>query len=559
MRLFDLMQIRWSQFSQTVTSQISKVLSDYNTAYGNSTVFGQLINVIGAVVQNIILYIEDALVEQNKYTAQRKKSVYGLAALSGYQASYGKSSGVQLRLNFTPTTTQALNVVLPNHTPLICTQNGLQYNLILPQEAIVLSVEKDNSTRYLYAVQGSFESQTFISTGGKYWTQNFKFQGNLDIDYLTVKVNNEEWERVESVYDMQPNAHQFTTRTSYIHGMDLIFGNGEYGKELENGDVVEVTYLIHDGESGNLDVNAETYFVFDGNLSDISGEEIDGNNVFNITFATKDACISGTNSEDIEQVRLMTGLNSRSLVLASPDNYKMFINKFSFCGYNRTWSETGSLVVNSLIIKNYALQLSNGKDYFNLNENDFYLTDQQKESIKNCIENTGNQLAGVSYNIFDPELCKYALYIYVKMKDNVQYDQIYIENQIRQLVGEFFSDVTSDVFIPKSDIIHLIKNEIDSVDGLDLYFLSERNETALQTHSYISTTYNYNPSKGTYDKTVERVYLYDGENPQLGLDAHGNILLQNDEQFPVLMGGWDFLNSEGHEVHVSDPLIVTFR
>lgn len=559
MRLFNLMQTRWSRFSQAVSNQLSKTLSDYGASYGNATVFGQMVNVIGGVIQNIILYIEDALTEQNKYTAQRKKSVYGLAALSGYQASYGKAAGVSLRLNFMPNNVQALNVVIPNHTPLICTQNGLQYNLILPQEAIVLSVEKDNSSRYLYAVQGRFESQTFTSDGGEFWTQNFRFTGNLDIDYLTVTVNNEPWERKASVYDMAPDEKSFTIRTSYIQGMDLIFGNSENGRRLEDGDVVRVTYLLHDGESGNLDVNADTYFVFNANLQDISGEEIDGNNVFNVQFATKDSCISGANSEDIQKVRLMTGLNSRSLVLASPENYKLFINKFSFCGYNRTWSEIGSLVVNSLIIKNYSLQLKDGKDYFNLTEDDFRLSDNQKESIKNAIEASGNQLAGVSYSIFDPELCKYALYIYLKMKDKTQYNQSYVEAQVRKLVGEFFSDVTSDTFIPKSDIIHLIKENISEVDGVDVYFLSERNETALQTKSYINTIYRYDPSQGTYIKKSERVYLYEGENPQLGLDSHGNILLQNDEQFPVIMGGWDFLNSEGQEVHVNDPLIVTFQ
>lgn len=40
--------------------------------------------VIAGIAHNIMLYIEDSLVEQNKYTAQRKKSVYGLASLSGY-------------------------------------------------------------------------------------------------------------------------------------------------------------------------------------------------------------------------------------------------------------------------------------------------------------------------------------------------------------------------------------------------------------------------------------------------------------------------------------------
>jgi len=53
--------------------------------------------------------------------------------------------------------------------------------------------------------------------------------------------------------------------------------------------------------------------------------------------------------------------------------------------------------------------------------------------------------------------------------------------------------------------------------------------------------------------------LYDGENPGLGLDAHGNIKLSSDHEFPVLMGGWDWLNKEGDEVPVNDPLNIIFE
>ena len=259
----------------------------------------------------------------------------------------------------------------------------------------------------------------------------------------------------------------------------------------------------------------------------------------------------------------MIGLNSRSLVLAHPQNYKALLNRFSFCGYNRTWSEKGSMVVNSLIMKNYKLQLENGLDYFSLSEQDFILTPQQKTSIKNYIENSGNQLAGVSYNIFDPQLCKYAAYIHVTLK-NENTDKVYISSKIRTLIGDFFSNIQSDIFIPKSDIIQLIKNEVTEVDSVDLYFLSELNETALQTGQYINTTYLYDPSLGTYKKSVENVYLYPGENPNLGLDTHGNIYLKSDEQFPVLMGGWDFINKveetqETQEVSITDPLIIIYE
>jgi hypothetical protein len=116
---------------------------------------------------------------------------------------------------------------------------------------------------------------------------------------------------------------------------------------------------------------------------------------------------------------------------------------------------------------------------------------------------------------------------------------------IRQLVGDFFTNVESDIFIPKSDIIQLIKNNIENIDGVDVYFLSERNETALIT--------------GEYVECGENVKVYGGENPNLGLDSHGNIWLKNDSQFPVLMGGWDYKTDEGELFTITDPLIITFE
>ena len=562
MKIFSLLQVKYTQFENAVKSYLSKTLSQYNTSYGNNTIFGQLINVLNATVQNIMLYIEDSLVEQNKYTAQRKKSIYGLAAQSGYEPSLGKTASVQLAISYMPTNVSNLNILIKNHEQLTCTQNGLIYNLILPQEAIVMSLEKDNSTRYIAAVQGKFEKQTFISSGGKYYTQNISFLGNLDTEYIEVRVNDEIWEKMDSFYDMQSNSNQYTIKSSPISGIDIVFGNGPHGKPLQNGDVIEVTYLVHDGELGNIDTTIETYFVFNNLLQDISGEEVDGNSVFNVTFSTLDPVSSGTNSESIEQVRQMIGYNSRSLVLAHPNHYKRFISQFSFCGYNRTWTEPGSMIVNSLIMKNYKTILNGDKTYFDLSENDFKLNDSQKDSIINCLNNSGNHLAGIIYNIFDPQICKYALFIRIKLK-NVNYDKGFLDTKIRKLIGEFFSDVQSDIFIPKSDIIHLLKSNISEIDGIDLHFISEKNENAKELGRYINTKYIFDPSTNSYKKKTEEVYLYDGENPNLGLDDYGNIYLQNNDQFPVLMGGWDYTIKDEHgitqEIMVNDPLIILYE
>lgn len=558
MKLFSLLQLQYNNFEGAVKQYLSQTLSKFGSNYGNNTIFGQLINVLNSVVQNIMLYIEDSMVEQNKYTAQRKKSVYGLAALAGYTPSLGQAAGVSLSISYTPSNEEMLDVIINNHEKLVCTQNGLQYCIILPQEAIIMSPKHDNNIRYVSAVQGRFENQTFISNGGKYYTQNFNFIGNLDTKYLEVKVNNEAWEYSESFYDMIPEGKQWTYKISPVSGIDLIFGNNMHGKSLKDGDIIEVSYLLHDGELGNVDVNEETYFVFDEPLKNLNNDDVNGNSIFNVTFASLDAVTSGSNSEDIEHVRQMIGNNSRSLVLASPNNYKSLLSRLSFCGYNRTWSEPGSMIVNSLIMRNYKLLLNESNTYFNLNESDFKLTDSQKSSIKNFVQQSGMQMAGAVYNIFDPEICKYAMYIYLNFGTKA-YDKEYVINSINKLIAEFFSEIQSDIFIPKSDIIQLLKNNISNLDGVDVYFLSEKNETAIQKGYYNKTNHKFNPSTNTYTKEKQTIYLYDGEDPNLGLDSHGNIYLESDEQFPVLMGGWDYLNKDGDEVKITNPLIIIFE
>lgn len=558
MKLFSLLDTQYNAFLTKVHNYLSKTLSNNDVQYGSNTIFGQIITVVGNAIQNIMLYIEDALVEQNKYTAQRKKSIYNLAALSGYMPSLGKAAVVTIKLGFMPNNEGSYNITLNNKTPLTCTQNGLKYNIMLPQESMILSIDKDNSTRYLSAVQGLFETQRFISSGGQYYTINFKYIGNIDTDYMTVKVNNEIWEYAASLYDMTSNAKQYTYKNSIGGGIDLIFGNEAHGRSLKANDVVEVTYLIHDGENGNLNPELETYFVFDNNLDGANGETYDGNSLFVVTFAETDPITSGSNSESIQHVREMIGFNSRSLVLAAPENYKVLINHFGFCGYNRTWSDPNSMTINSLIIKNYKNEISTGTDYFNLTDNDFFLTPAQKKSVYDYIENNGGQLASTRYNIFDPELCKYVMYMYVTLK-NKKHNKDLITKQIRHYVGEFFTDVQSDMFIPKSDIIHMIKDNIEGIDSIDIYFLSQKNEEAIYKKQYDEDTYVLNSLTGQYVKKTEHIRLYDGENPNIGLDNHGNISLISDCQFPVLMAGWNYKNDEGDLVTVTEPLTIIYE
>lgn len=562
MKIIDLLQTRYTDYENQVKLYLSKTLKDYNENYGNNTVMGQLVNVLGSTVQNILLYIEDSLTEQNKYTAQRKKSIYSLAQIGGYNPSLGKAASCIVRLTVQPNNYNLYSVVIPNKTKVVCSYNGLKYNIILPQEAITIAIGSDTASKYMQVVEGTFETQTFIVSGGQLYTQTILFNGDIDIDYLEVKVNDETWTRVDSLYDMDPDGKQYVAKTSLSKGIDLLFGNNQFGRALSVNDKIVVTYLLHDGEIGNIETTDDVYFSFEDEILDASGESINANEMFVVKLEDTNTVSGGTYSETTAQVKEMIGYNSRSLVLADPKNYKMILNRFSFVGYNRTWSEEGSLIVNSIILRNYQQLLENGSDYFNLKKSDLFLTEQQKSSIKNCIANSGVQLAGVTYKISDPEICRYACYVYLKMKDQ-QYDKTSVEQTIRNAVGEFFMNINSDVFVPKSDVITAIKDACPQVDGVDLYFIGEKNEQAITDKRYVNRTYTFNPSKGMYDVKEETVYVEDGTNPGLGFDEYGNIYLANNDQFPVLMGGWKFLSSargmDPQYTQVTDPLTIVFR
>lgn len=562
MNVLNLLQMRFNDLQNQVRVYLSKTLKDYNENYGNNTILGQLINVLGSTVQNVLLYIEDGLTEQNKYTVQRKKSIYSLAQLGGYNPSMGKAASCMVKMTIRPNNYNSYSITIPNKTKLVCSKNGMKYNIILPQEAVTFSIADDIQNKFLQIVEGNFESQSFISSGGQLYTQNVLFNSDIDIDFLEVKVNNEVWERKESLYDMDPIANQYVVKTSLNKGIDILFGNNQYGKSLNTGDKIDVTYLLHNGELGNIDVDEDVYFLFQDNIKDTEGESIDGNGIFVIKLTDSSSVSGGTYSESAAKVKEMIGYNSRALVLADPKNYKVLLNRFSFVGYNRTWSDEGSLIVNSIILKNYKQMLERGSDYFNLQKSDLFLTEAQKTSLKNYIANSGQQLAGVTYKINDPEVCKYAAYVYLKMKD-VQYDKSSVEQAIKDAVGDFFMNIQNDMFIPKSDLVSVIKKASDAIDGVDLYFLGEKNEKAIIDKHYINKTYSYNPSKGNYDIKEEMVYVEDGVNPGIGFDEYGNIYLDNNDQFPVLMGGWQFRSSKQGEAPqyttISNPLILVFR
>ena len=118
MKILDTLSITFERYMTQVKSYMQENVPNFSRI-GNSSVIGQLINVIGASVNNVMIYLQDAFAEQNKYTAQRKKSIYGLAAQTGFNASLGYAAGMNFRMTYMPNNVNDLTYILKNKRGLI--------------------------------------------------------------------------------------------------------------------------------------------------------------------------------------------------------------------------------------------------------------------------------------------------------------------------------------------------------------------------------------------------------------------------------------------------------
>ena len=92
MKLFKTIDSSFEKFDDTVRRYLAKTLNNLGLEYTHTQIFGVIFDGMKGIMQNILFYIEDALTEQNIFTATRKKSVYSLAKLSGYEAYYGAAA-----------------------------------------------------------------------------------------------------------------------------------------------------------------------------------------------------------------------------------------------------------------------------------------------------------------------------------------------------------------------------------------------------------------------------------------------------------------------------------
>ena len=503
--------------------------------------FGQLLIVISNIAELIFTYIAHTAEELNIKTAQNVETIYGLAQMTGHNAYRGGSAYgmMALKLNTSTDLIEGNYVTINNFTKFTIAETGCTYFVNLPSDYIKLDVGANDFVNVNF-IQGIPESQTFTSDGTPLQSFNPIIKSMTDNDNVAVTVNGKEWKRVESLYDMPADdgyesSECFIVKSSVNVGLSVFFGNGDFGKIPPAGSAIEITYIKTDGAAGNT-TSANLNYMFSDTGIDEYGNEVNLNDVLNIETIVPPTL--GSNFEDPEFTKMIAPKASKSFVLATPENYVSYLskyNQYSFIyAYNTKDDDNvyDDNVVYLKIIPNIKKKLSNSQDFFELPTKEFLLSDYEKQSIVNALDNSGKMLVNAEVEIIDPTIKRYIINVIVRYFEDI--DKTQIRASIRSLLDKYFLNINRNDIVPLSDIISLVES-VDGVDTCDVFFVSEENERAIINGYYYADEMSWTGLE--YTEKQKKVYVSYDEDPRIGFDNFGNLKINEYEIF-IPKGGW---------------------
>ena len=352
-------------------------------------------------------------------SATLRENVVALARNIGYVPRSKKSSRASINFfvdvsNISP----APATVVLKKGPVAST--GGQFN----QQSFVFGITADKTVNVVDGIasfdeleiyEGTVVSQTFTSNS-RDKDQRFILSNNgIDLDTLMVSVKPSASSSVSLKYSRQDNLFDSGTgsaingnsRIYYIQEIEdeqyeIIFGDGVFGKKLENGNVVDVSYVRTSGESAN-GVNS---FAFSGRLAYTKGS-IEYNITSGISLIGSTLPSSG--GEPIESI---DSVKKYAPQIYATQNRALTANDYEILIPNKIYPEAESISVyggEDLIPPQY------GKVFISIKpRNGDFIPNSIKENIKRDLRKYS--VAGIVPEILDLK------YLYVETNSKVYYN-----------------------------------------------------------------------------------------------------------------------------------------
>ena len=347
-------------------------------------------------------------------SATVRENVVSLARNIGYVPR--SRTAAQATVSFS-VTTSSNTPTLTLQAGLVCvgTSDNSSYVFSIPETITTVTTQETDANGNLISSTGLFNN--IVVYQGTYLTKSFTVDGSLDqrfilensfIDTSTIKVYikgssdtglGKEYRKVDNILNITDISETYLIQEITDERYELLFGDGVFGKKLENDSVITVSYITTDGVEGN-GPSAFTY----------AGSVVSSTNQISLpsitpSITTESAAANGGNIESIDSIKYFAPrLYSSQYRAVTARDYESVIQQI----YPNTESvsvvggeeldppEFGTVFI--------TIKPKNGE----------FVSDFDKRAILSSLK--GYSLAGINQKILDLKL------LYVEIESFVYYD-----------------------------------------------------------------------------------------------------------------------------------------
>ena len=434
----------FTQFTNLDFDQIKTQIKSYLRANSNFTDFdfeGSNFSVlIDTLAYNTYINAFNANLVVNESfldAATVRENVVSLARNIGYVPRSKSAAKAQVTFSV-PTTTASNFITLKAGLVCVGSFDNTTYRFSIPEDvsATVLNgvAQFGSTSSPIEVYQGTLLQKQFLVNNSV--DQRFILD-NPNIDASTIVVNikgvndsglGREFNRVDNILNLNKNSEIYLIQEVQDERYELLFGDGYFGKKLENNSVITVRYIVTDGEDGN----GPAAFDFQGNFVDESDVRVIP--TASVPVVTVQKAMNGGEIENVSSIKYFAPrLYSAQYRAVTARDYEAIIQSI--------YPNTESVAVvggEELSPPQYGTVQISIKP-----KNGTYVSDFDKQNILNKIKQYS--IAGINQKIIDLKV------LYVEIDSSIYYNTTQTSNvgDLRTSVIGALSKYSKDVDINK--------------------------------------------------------------------------------------------------------------
>ena len=343
-------------------------------------------------------------------SATVRENVVSLARNIGYVPRSRSAAKANISFTFNTTSTASTATLTAG---LVCvgTVENTNYLFSIPNDIVTTIVNGVATFDNIDVLQGTFLRKQFVVDGSV--DQRFLLDNSfIDSSTIVVKVSGlsdtslgREYSLASNILNIDSTSETYLIQEVKDERYELLFGDGYFGKKLENGAVITATYIITDGKEGN----GPTNFSYSGRIVDDLGNPIIPSN--NITITTNSAA---SNGGDIESI----------------DSIKYFAPRIYASQYRAVTARDYEAIIQSIYPNTESVAVVGGEE---LDPPEFgqvlisikpkngdYVSDFDKQNIQSKLKNYS--LSGINQRIIDLKV------LYVEIDSAIYYNSSQVSN-----------------------------------------------------------------------------------------------------------------------------------